>query len=231
MIGILCWYDENPSWLAATTASMARAGVSHIVGLDGAYALYPGAMRHPRSGAEQYAAVMEVCQAMQIGLTIHGPYDAYAGNECEKRTLGFKLAEQVAEEGDWYILMDADQVITQAHGLPRDLEDTEHDVAEALFYSRVAGDEMNGQRALWPVRCMFRAIPGLEVKGQHFSYVLPDGRDLWGEPPYEPAAQTRMEVEHRTMWRPKIRQQAQDSYYKRRDETGIERPQAVRGEI
>lgn len=230
ILGILSWYDEQPSWLAAAVASMCRAGMSHIIAVDGAYALYPDGIRHPRSGTEQHQAIMDVCQAMQTGLTLHSPSDAYHGNETEKRSLGFKLAEQVAEDGDWYFLMDADQVITTAHAIHRSLAETDCDVAEALFYERGADQEVNGMRALWPVRCIFRAIPGLRVAGKHYSYITPDGRDLWGDPPYEPACSTMVEVEHRTRWRSPLRKQAQDAYYKRRDELGVEREGApVRG--
>jgi hypothetical protein len=227
IVGILNWYDESPSWLGACTASMARAGMTHIVAVDGAYGLFPDGIRHPRSGTEQYAAIIEVCQAMEIGLTLHSPAEAYPGNECEKRSHGFMLAEQVAEAGDWYFLMDADQVITTSHNLHRSLAETEFDVAEALFYTRGVGQEMNGQRALWPCRCIFRAIPGLRVRDRHYSYQLPDGRDLWGDPPYEPAAVTLVEVEHRSQWRSKPRQLAQNQYYERRDEAGAENPERL----
>ncbi len=172
---------------------------------------------------EQHAAVSEVCQALQVGLTLHSPSGAYPENETGKRSLGFRLAEQVAEPGDWYFLMDADQVITTSGNLHRTLSETDCDVAEALFYERGAGEVMNGQRALWPVRCLFRSIPGLRVVGKHYSYVTPDGRDLWGDPPLEPAASTMVEVEHRTRWRARPRITSQESYYQRRDELGVER--------
>jgi hypothetical protein len=223
LIGVTIWYDENPAWLAACVASMARAGISHVVAVDGAYALYPDGIRHPRSGLEQHAAVSEVCQAMQIGCTLHSPAEAYAGNEVEKRTLAFRLAEQVAEEDDWYFVMDADQTIVSSLGLREKLATTDLDVGEVLFYERGAGQEFNGERSLWPVRCLFRAIPGLAVVGKHYSYVTPDGRDLWGDPPLCEACPTGVEVEHRTRWRPRPRIMAHAQYAQRRDELGVER--------
>ena len=222
LIGILNWYDEQPAWLAAAVSSMCGAGMSHIVAVDGAYGLFPDGVRHPRSGMEQHSAISEVCQALQVGCTLYSPAEAFEGNEVEKRSLGFRLAELVADEGDWYFLMDADQVITTSGNLHRLLDQTECDVAEALFYERGVGQELNGQRALWPVRCIFRAIPGLHVAGQHYSYLTPDGRDLWGDPPWEPACTTQVEVEHRTRWRAKPRQEAQNQYYQRRDDAHAE---------
>lgn len=225
IIGILSWYDENPAWLGACVASMCGAGLRHIVAVDGAYALFPDGIRHPRSGMEQHSAVSEVCQALNVGLTLYSPAEAFAGNETEKRSLGFRLAELVAEEDDWYFVMDADQVIVSAIGLHQKLAATELDVAETLFYERGVGQEMNGQRSLWPVRNLFRAIPGLKVEGKHYDYVLPDGRNLWGDAPLEPAAWTGVEVEHRTRWRSRPRIEAQERYYQRRAELGVERPQ------
>ena len=32
---ILCWWDESPTWLAATVASLATIGVDHVIAVDG----------------------------------------------------------------------------------------------------------------------------------------------------------------------------------------------------
>jgi len=218
VIGVLVWYDEEPAWLAATVASMCRVGMSHIVALDGAYLAYPDAIRHARSAPGQHAAIREVCDAMQVGHTIHAPSGPWIGGECEKRTYGFTLAMTVAEAGDWFFLMDADQVITSPGNLAA-LEQADEDVAEALFYERGA----YGGGGMFPVRCIFRAQP-LRVEGRHYDYLTGDGRNLWGDAPYEPAAVTMCEVEHRTRLRSPARKQAQDAYYKRRDELGLEQP-------
>lgn len=223
LIGILNWYDEEPSWLSATVASMCRIGMSHIVAVDGAYLAYPGAITQPRSAPGQHAAIREVCDAMQVGHTIHAPAGPWVGGECEKRSYGFRLAETIAVPGeDWYFLMDADQVITTPGNLAA-LETAGEDVAEALFYERGA----YGGGGLFPVRCIFRAEPGLHVTGRHYDYLTGDGRNLWGDAPYEPAASTQCEVEHRTRLRYAARKQAQDAYYKRRDELHLEQAPEV----
>src|SRR6266498_1360247 len=55
IIAILSWFDESPSWLSACVASLARAGCSHLVAVDGAYRLYPDG--RPHSGIAQQDAI------------------------------------------------------------------------------------------------------------------------------------------------------------------------------
>lgn len=221
MIAIVSWYDEPAEWLGASVASLCKAGVQHVVAVDGAYAAYPGAILHPRSGAEQYAAIVETAQAMDAGATVYQPGEAWYGNEVEKRSYGFRLAELVAEEDDWYWVMDADQVVTLSMGLADELEQTELDVAETWFWERNGlGDPTRAS-----VRNLFRAIPGLHVAGNHYTYMTPDGRFLWGDggaDRLEPSLITRTEIEHRTWLRPKARRDRQETYYRRRDASHAE---------
>lgn len=218
LIAILSWYDEPAEWLAACVASLCKAGVEHVVAVDGAYAAYPEASLNPRSGAEQHAAILETCHAMQAGSTVYSPFEAWQGNEVEKRSYGFRLAEQVAESGDWYWVMDADQVVIRSSGLLDDLASTPLDVAESWFYERNALNDPTR----FSLRNLFRAIPGLRVVGNHYTYMTMDGRRLWGDGRLEPSLITRAEVEHRTWLRPRARQQKQNDYYRRRDMIGAE---------
>ncbi len=95
LIGILSWYDERPDWLAATVASLAKAQVSHLVAVDGRYALYPDS--RPSSPGVQHDAIVETCRGAGMGLTMHIPTEPWAGNEVAKRTFCFELAETVEE--------------------------------------------------------------------------------------------------------------------------------------
>jgi hypothetical protein len=221
LIGILIWYDEQPEWLAAAVASFARAGGEHLIALDGAFACYPDGVRHPRSGTEQHAAVREVCDAHNLGLTLYSPAEAYVGNELEKRSLGFALADLVATPyEDWYLILDADEVVTTSLGLRETLEQTSCDVGEVVFWER----NKIHDPSLGRVRCLFRAIPGIQVKGNHYTYITPDGRKLWGDGHLEDSVITPAEIEHRTWIRPKHRQQNQLDYLAQRDRVATEYP-------
>lgn len=220
LIGILSWYDERTSWLSGVIASLAKAEIRHLVAVDGAYGVYPNGRGY--SGPEQHAAIVEVCRALEMGCTIHTPAEPWFGNEVEKRNYAFALAETIAEPyEDWYFLADADHFVTSVMGHVKALQETEHDVAEVRFTERLDGSfDMGG----CPLRCVFRAIPGLRFETNHFTYRLPDGRNL--HDPNEPALDLSMvEVEHRTQWRDSYRKEKQQIYYKRRDEYGLELPQ------
>lgn len=235
LIGILTWYDEAPSWLAACVSSMIQhAQIDHLVAVDGAYALLPEGRAF--SGFEQHQVINEICRGTSTGLTLHAPQEPWIGNEVAKRSFGFRLAELEAEIGeDWYFLMDADQVVTSALGLRRVLENADEDVGYTWFYERfdpfltpgserVAHKVNMPREARMPVRTVFRALPRLHVRSNHFTYIADNGHILWngGNGGEVPAVDTRCEIEHRTRLRDMARKEQQAAYYKRRDDLGLE---------
>lgn len=135
LFGVLIWYEESPTWLAATAASLANVGVDHIVAVDGAYIHFPEA--EPRSGVEQGEAISLTAHQLGMGTTIVRP-QAVCWTEPEKRAVSFRHVEALADVyHDWMIVIDADEVIREGdqsvkkelHDLP---EDT-HCAAARLF--------------------------------------------------------------------------------------------------
>lgn len=236
VIGLLAFFDESPLWLGATITSIAPH-INHLVAVDGRYALYPHDAYLSRQ--DQAEAIVEICQAAKIGLTLHRPSQAWMGNEVEKRSHMFRLGELEAEPNhDWYFVIDADEVVDRCpYNLCVELADTEYDVAEVRIWER--GDpyrnparlEHEQQVALpqdssFPTPALFRAIPGLHVEGMHARYVLPDGRRLWDAKDPQAAEPTLMLSElildHRTNYRPKQRHEDGQAYYKLRERNEIE---------
>jgi hypothetical protein len=239
LIGILCWYDESASWLAASIASLAKAGVDHLVAVDGAYRLYPDG--RARSPGNQQDIILKAAYGTGIGVTLHAPQEPWPGNEVEKRAYAFAAAELVAEPGrDWYFVLDADEVVTKPGNLRAELERTELNVAEVSAFEyndplTAPGMAAAARRIPWPRRCtfpvrkLFRALPGLTVVGNHYTYVAPDrehqlyGNRAAGAVLEEALDLTQaLEVEHRTNLRDMARRQAQLEYYKLRAEVGAE---------
>lgn len=215
LIGILSWYDERADWLAATVASLAKAQVEHLIAVDGPYALYPDS--RPSSASAQHDAIVETCRGAGMGLTLHIPDGPWAGNEVEKRTFCFQLAETIAEAyHDWYFICDADAYIVSAIGHTTRLEATDCDVAEILMSERYEDAAIHGSA---PLRCIYRAINGLHLDGNHYTYRTPDGRDLNNG---VPACDLRVEMEHRIRRDNSARRQAQLAYYERRDREAVE---------
>lgn len=234
LIGILCWYDESPSWLAATITSLAiHTEIDHLVAVDGAYALLPGGRAF--SGFEQHQVIHETCRASQIGLTLHAPREVWFGNEVEKRSFAFQLAEQVIDgDQDWYLIIDADEVVTSALGFRHVLEGTDFDLGFVSLFERfdphvtegssIVSRKVNMPRETGcPSPRFFRALPRLHVAENHYTYLDGNGRMLWTSAD-TPAVDSRVEVEHRTRLRDVARREQQQAYYRRRDELGLERP-------
>lgn len=221
----LSWYDESPAWLATVVAAAARAGCNHIVAVDGPYALLTATGRS--SGVLQQDAVTHAAHVAGIGLTLHVPDSPFGGNEVQKRSLMFRLAEQITTEDDWLWVLDADCFVTKAVDLRRRLEQTDLNAAEVMVCNSSDPQVIKVSQHKQPIRLLYRAMRGLEVAGAHYFYRYPvaDGYSyLWGQPPLEPALELHdVEVEHWTEQRDELRQAEQQAYYHRRSEVGAER--------
>jgi hypothetical protein len=175
LVAILSWYDE-PAWaLTELVASLATAGVDHLVAVDGAYMLYPEG--RAQSPGEQAQAILAGAQGADMGVTVHCPQDVWFGNEIEKRSFAFKAAHMVARpEVDWLWVVDADERIQEALGLRDALERTECDVATLMI------DEVNDgtREGAFPLRKFFRAqFHGIHLERNHFTYLTGDGQLLF----------------------------------------------------
>ena len=224
LIALLSFYDERPDWLAACIFTMYKhLDVDHVVALDGAYALYPEGRAW--SPTDQHHAITEACNALGVGLTLSAPQHVWTGNETEKRTALFRLADSVSTNGvDWYFVIDADELVDEcrAESLKSILADLEHDVADVALLTR----EPTGEISRQPLRMLFRAIHGITVEQYHWHYKAPDGRMLWGNgPTCIPGTDLGdiVRVEHRhEQQRNAVRNQGRKNYYKARDLTKVE---------
>lgn len=246
LIALLCWWDERPSWLAATIGSLARIGVDHVVAVDGAYAGF--AEGTARSGFEQAEQIALTCDSLNIGLTLHRPKDLWMLGEPEKRTHLFQLAACEAEVGtDWLFAIDADEVVTR--GTPRikqELAAADYHVASAYLWQRDDNDVPGVARVARQVDVpnshgtmqtrFFRAMDDMRAEITHYLYcgTLYDTRyllrchgDAVGATlPYAHALphmpECIVEIEHRDQWRDMHRASIKRDYYRYRNETGIE---------
>jgi hypothetical protein len=216
IIGLLSWYEEPASWLAECVASAARL-CDHLIAVDGPYALFPGAVRKPASGMEQAEAIAHVAAGAGMGCTIHAPRQPWWGNEVEKRDFMFRLGSTMAEPGDWFLRIDADEVLTQVPDDTRTLlAATSLDVAEVTMWER---DDLDSQ---FPIRVLFRALPGIGIQQAHYVVTAPGEsgtRVLCGNEVKhraEPAeALWDVRLEHRTRQRSPLRRQLKNDYYAR----------------
>lgn len=216
IIGLLNWYQEPASWLAECVASAARI-CDHLIAVDGPYVAFPGAFKQPYSGAEQADIIMRTAAGAGMGCTIHQPRQPWWGNEIEKRDYMFRLGESFTTSDDWYLRIDADEVLTSVPPGTRDrLATSDFNTAEITIWQRendpkVAARVDTGSEYAEPFRCLFRALPGISIKHAHYIVVTPDtvlrGR---GEEPAEDLTDVRLE--HRTYQRAIARQEQKQQY-------------------
>ena len=238
IIGLLSWYDESPSWLAATVASFAPV-LDHLIAVDGAYGSFPGG--RARSDLGQAETIMRTADAVGLGVTVHQPSTVFWGNEVEKRSLMFSLGLAQAELWkDWFWVIDGDEVLTKAPSdLRTRLQYIERLACEVTLWTQDHWNDLAPDAAqmmkLPPIsrhamRMLFRAIPDLTVRNRHDIYVGtdPDGEPLylWGPQEIDPVIAEplpEVEVEHRSTKRDAARRASSLEYYKIREALGLER--------
>lgn len=238
VIALLSFYDEPIELLVACLSGLAKAGVDHVVALDGRYAMYPADA--PISHVNQHSAIVLACRNLGMACTLSVPNEPWAGNEVEKRTALFALGWSVARDGDWFWVQDADQIVSDIpNGWKERLAATQHDVATVTMHDCVVAENPSDD---WPadfkMRSLFRAQP-ITVQTNHCTYVAEDGRVLWGmvvagsdrgrcEVPALDLA--GLKVDHCPQVRPVDRLKAKGEYYVGRDAAGIERGECECGE-
>lgn len=226
IVGLLSWYEESPSWLAETVASLSRI-CDHLIASDGPYALFPGALKKPASGPEQAETILRVAAGAGMGCTIHAPGEPWWGGEVEKRDTMFCIGAALTTPDDWYLVVDADEVLSRVPSdLRQRLADTPHDVAELTLWERETQawvseliDTSSDYRS--PLRRLFRALPNLHVEQAHYVVTATFGglkRVLCGNPTVhdvEPAEQLwDLMLEHRRGQRTVGRLRLKDQYGK-----------------
>lgn len=197
VIGILSWFDESPTWLAATVASFARV-CDHLVAVDGRYAHYEDP--RTRSGSEQHDAIVETCRGAGMGLTLHSSNRVWP-TEMAKRTHCFRVAALEAEPlRDWFFILDGDEVLTQSPSWVRGelgvLAEQRTNVVAVELYEltdphenpekrRMSREQDRDYEYMTQSPRFWRALHDMRVDGQHFHYTGIDETGqrvvLWGQ--------------------------------------------------
>lgn len=227
IVGLVSWFDEPVENIARCLLGLQLAGAGHVVALDGRYSLYPGVQIS--SDSMQHAGFVQGCKQLGMGCTMSVPREPWAGNEAEKRTALFAHGLAVADPGDWFLVVDADEFITEAPAdLPDRLAMTDREVVEIQALDVVAARfNRRDWPSRFPVRKLFRAQP-ITVGPAHSTYRAGDGRLLWGQAREGEREADTLElldvlVEHHPHRRPNERQAAKLAYYSARDANRIER--------
>ena len=220
---LLNFHDEDPAWLArAIRSSVEALGIGALVALEGRYGQWEAEPLWPV--AAQRHAIEEAAHVHDLDLTLDTATDVWP-DQAAKRSRLFELGEAITEPDDWYLILDADDELQGDPGRARaELDATPADAAEVLLVERARDREQ-------PFRALFRAIRGLHVETNHYTYATPDGRRLWGhDEDLEPALDLTgiVRMIHWTAERPVARREAQHAYYAARNLAGVERGPCAR---
>lgn len=246
IIGIISWFDESPTWLASTTASMARI-CDHIIAVDGRYQLYDD--ERVCSEMVQHDAIQHTARGAGVGLTLHVPTEAYA-DEMAKRTHCFQLAQLVAESHrDWFFILDGDEVLIDAPPKDEMLAQLDHAASQGTrvitaSLRDVADPHQNAERTAFgmklpvatAIECwsprLWRVGDNMRVIGYHYNYVCENEHgqtiELWGDDSLVPdrapwgRIPQRLVIEHRHEQRALNRKNVRQQYYQDRNDTNLE---------
>jgi hypothetical protein len=207
IIALLNFYDEDPQILRNCVHSLGFC--DHLVAVDGAYAMFPDA--HACSPIEQVNALWD---ASKIPMTYSVPGEPYAGNEVEKRNALMRLGNAIADPGDWFLVIDADMVVTS---VPSNLRAVLEQTNCMVGTYWLADSQWGGRH---PIRYLFEAAPDLHITTTHYGYRRGDTY-LW-ETGGLPAVETDLIIEHRGHERTPERTARADEYDRRVQVAGIE---------
>lgn len=213
-VALLSFYAEHPHELHRLIASLPKAGITHLIALDGRYVEYPG--REDTSAPETHEAIEEACAQAGISLSLHvdGPW----ASEMTKRTALFALALEHGTHDTWWCVVDGDEEVGPSHDITTMLERTTLDVATVVMET-AGGHTQDTAHRMW-----FRAMPGgITVEGNHYTYRDTAGRNLWGHAlgvQLEPAQPLRMLILHHE--RDAKRRTDKLNWYLHRDREGLE---------
>ena len=226
LVCCLCCYDEDPLRLGSCVHDAADLGCTDIVAVDGPYALYPD--ETPYSSIDQYDAIQASARTLGLGCLTYQPAQVWGGNEIEKRQAMLDLTLAITTQNDWWILWDADfHLESESVDLKLLLERYMHSGAQLSRWGDVElTDCPEGDVGWYPVRLLYRAIPGMCLHTNHYTYHYPDGESTRMNNPQGEDLDRGLKLQVRIRHLPEVRQPGrrakQVAYYECRHELEIE---------
>lgn len=228
LVALLNWYDESVMTLTDVMDDLQRLGVTAIIAAEGRYENFPDGRRYPQGIAATY--LTERAAIDKIDLLLYSPRDPWQGDEVAKRQKMLELALAITTEEDWLVIFDADYSIISLPTFDWKalLDDLAGPACDVLFSSAAHP----GDNAGWhPMRMFMRAVRGMRMGPNHYTYLLPDGSfseilPREGSGAIVAPLMNSMKVHHWHVCRDETRHAQQTAYYEVRDGQGLEQPHA-----
>ncbi len=212
LIGLLSFYDEQASMLRDCLGTV--GWLDHLVAVDGAYGTFPGA--RPRSHPSQHQALLK---AAGPPLALHLPDGSWDGGEVAKRAAMFRYASVHARPGiDWYVIVDSDE-----RWRPFDVGLVRRKLAATDLHTANVSLSEKGDSGQWRrFPKFFRALPGLTVARNHYTYLVDGGPVLWGPGEGDRAGLAAYVYVDHVERGNQARAHRAKRYYRDRDASGVE---------
>jgi hypothetical protein len=180
LIACLNLYNEAP-WIERVLAALRENGVDCAIAVDGAYQGFPHEQWWSSDG------MLDVLREHSRDGWLHlvpAPANGWPGQEV-KRTAYLRVADMIAQPGDWLVQVDGDEVLAE------DREDwrgwrlrdylAQLRPEQVCCYVAIAdcdeqGTLRNGGQCWAKV---YRWEPGLYYGAEHWEIIAPDGRRVW----------------------------------------------------
>ena len=222
LIACLNIYNERGNLPRCIEALQAH-GIFSIIVVDGRYRGYPGASHYSDDGTWEWLCL----HGEAMGLLVAGPPEGgWPGQEI-KRTKYLRMADTIAEEGDWLLQVDADEVLVDDLPGKDGLRLREY-LAELnaeppsptraqMVYVAMRETYPDKSPSFWgPWPKLMRWQPGLYYGHEHWDVMKPDGRRLWCLERQLDAQDIRLwfhfRFEHQTEKRPDQRKDDKSAY-------------------
>ena len=135
-------YNEIDNLPRMWESVQANLGEVVLVAVDGKYPDYDAPDDLSTDGTRDYARA-------------EGYLITSTGYECDKRTAGLQFIDTLAEDGDWVLVMDADETLTSIFGWPQRVG--------YIAFTRHSRPEVTYGRCR-----LYKWEPGLEFKHRHY---------------------------------------------------------------
>lgn len=219
IVCMLNWFDEQPHQLRRRVREAFMIGCTHVVAVDGAYALFPGSREF--SSSSQGKEITDTAFFYKLGCIIYKPEVVWAGNEVEKRQNMLDICLAITTDDDWLFLMDAD-----FHIEPPFVNMTKLLAKHPGRFGDVLLTNSDQDAGWYPVRLLYRAVRGMHLTTNHYTYHYPDGDQTVMNNPrgddLERGLKIPIRVRHEPNNRLPGRRERQVAYYERRHQDGIE---------
>lgn len=217
---MMSFYEDDPRWLREAIASLTPLAPDLLVAVDGAYEAFPDGKN--TSSPDRHAAILEAAIAHDMEVLLHVPTRTWVGSEVGKRSAMLDLALSRAKPDDWLCVFDTDYCLDCPIDARQIMDNTTIDAIEVgIFEGRLP----DGTPSTYKLRMLMRATPGMKMADNHYTYVLPDGREhkiLSKDSTVEALDMPELEVWHRKYERSAERLERQRVYYEKRDTRGME---------